>query len=586
MKNSWRKKAKQTWNNSRWWVMIAGAAIVFVFGYTGYREAFQIEQADSLDIFYRVFQLFFLDFDNDISRPVLYLQIARWLAPVISGYSAYRALKVIFREQLQLFKARFLRNHIIICGLGRKGLLLAQRLVEEGKKVVVIEKDENNDNLGQCREKGIIVLVGNAMEKEPLLKARLNRAEYLFCICGEDGVNAGIAFHARSLVSSQNTKSLTCSVHIVDPHLCRLLKEREFETQKKDSFRLEFFNLFDYAARSIIENFSPFKSNEEIHRESPHLLIIGIGNMGESLVIHMAREWMNLTGKPAGKLKISILDRKAGEKKELLYRCCPHLEQVCEVIPLEMEIESQEFEQDGFLYDANKKCMMSSIYVCLDDDSFALRTALSLHRKLRDNDIPIVVRMDRETGLSTLLQGDDHAFARLKVFNFLDKVLTSKMLLLGTNEILARAIHEEYRRKQKEKGETEATNPSLVSWEDLPDTLKHSNRRHAGYMGIKLAQIGCYIIPVTDLKPGLIEFTDEEIEKMAIMEHDHWVEERLESGWKFGPTKNIEKKLSPSLIPWEALSKEEKDKDREPVREMPAFLAGVGFQVCRREIKE
>ncbi|MEA2602821.1 MAG: hypothetical protein QOF89_3813 [Acidobacteriota bacterium] len=60
-------------------------------------------------------------------------------------------------------------------------------------------------------------------------------------------------------------------------------------------------------------------------------------------------------------------------------------------------------------------------------------------------------------------------------------------LLLGTTtEILARAIHEEYVRDQMQKGESRATDRSLVPWKHLAENLKESNRSQAEHIGSKL----------------------------------------------------------------------------------------------------
>ncbi|MCK4760712.1 MAG: hypothetical protein KAW12_00835 [Candidatus Aminicenantes bacterium] len=153
--------------------------------------------------------------------------------------------------------------------------------------------------------------------------------------------------------------------------------------------------------------------------------------------------------------------------------------------------------------------------------------------------------------------------------------------LKDSREILARAIHEKYVKDQKAKGETPADNPSLVSWEDLPGTLKESNRRQVDLMEEKLKTIGCCIAPAGSLASAPAEFTAEEIESMSIIEHRHWVEERTKNGWKYGPVKDAEKKENPWLIPWEELPEAEKEKDRNPVRRMPVILAKAGFQIFR-----
>lgn len=581
---------RKFWQNYQWFAISIGVVIVFFLGAFGFMEYFsKTEKPISLlDIAYRVIQLFVFGLDPEITNLGWKLEIARWLAPIIAAYTAVRALAVIFGEQLQLFRLQFLRKHIIICGLGKKGLLLARRFQLEGFKVVVIESDENNENLQQCRDSGAIVLIGSAMEPDPLRRTRLEKAEYLFCVCGDDGVNAEIAFHARVLLPAKLSKPLTCVVHIIDPQLCRLLKEREFETERHDAFRLEFFNLFDYAARTILDAFPPFNGAKEKGAFLSHLLIVGIGNMGESLVVHAVRKWIDLekrTGKKSRKLTISIIDRIAKEKKELLNRRYPRLKKVCRLEPLEMNIHSKEFEEGRFLFNSKKESRMNVVYVCLDNDSFALRVALSLHQQLRDFDLPIIVRMDREAGLAPLIEGDMHGFANIQVFGLLDRVLKPELLLTGTHEILARAIHEEYRRDRLEKGETIESNPSLVAWEELPETLKNSNRRQADYMGVKLKTVGCYIVPMTDWNADSVKFTADEIESMSQMEHDHWMKERLDDGWKHGAEKDIKKKISPFLVPWDDLPEEEKEKDRNPVREMPNFLSRAGFQIYRRKDK-
>ena len=579
-KKGLKKALKQWWQNYQWWLMLLGVIAVFILGYIGFLKA---GKTLFTDILYRIFQLFVLSFDATITLN-LELELARWLAPAIAAYTAAKALAVIFREQFQLLKLRFLRNHIIICGLGNKGLLLSLKFKDYGYNIVAIELDEENDNIKECRDINITVLIGNAAAPYILRRVGLNRAKSLFSLCGQDSINVEVAVQVRKLLISKRDKPLTCVVHITDPKLCRLIKEREFETEKKDDFRLEFFNLFDQAVKSMTSTFPPFDYKKESHSSVPHLLIVGAGKMGESLLVHTAKKWMDLPGRNNEKIKISIIDKEAEKKQKLFYLRYPRLKEICEIIPREMDIESPQFEEGKFLFSNSGECNLTIIYICLDNDSFALSTALTLYQRLRLYDIPIVVRMNSETGIAQLLQGESHGLGRLHGFGLLDRVLDPELMLMGTHEILARAIHEEYLNAQFEKGETLESNPSLVSWDELPETLKDSNRRQADFLGVKLGVIGCYIIPMTDWNAEPIEFNSEEIEKMAKMEHEDWVEERQKDGWKYTPgPKDIKKKKISSLIPWEELSEEEKEKDRNPVRNIPGFLAKAGFQIYRRE---
>ena len=120
----------------------------------------------------------------------------------------------------------------------------------------------------------------------------------------------------------------------------------------------------------------------------------------------------------------------------------------------------------------------------------------------------------------------------------------------------------------------------MVPWDSLPENIKESNRNQAEHIRIKLDAVGCFAALLDDWDAEPLSFTQEEIEKMAEMEHDRYVEERRRGGWKLGP-RNLEKKTNPDLVSWEKLAEGEKDKDRATVRRLPDFLAGVGLKVCR-----
>jgi hypothetical protein len=493
----WGKRLKQCWQRNQWLLWIIGIPAVFCFGYFGFRNSLS-KEIPILDILYQILQLFVLNMDSTISNPSWQLEIARWLASFIAGYTALKALGIIFREQLQLLRIRFfLNDHIIICGLGTKGLLLSRKFIENRYSVVIIELDEENNNINECRDNGAIVILGNATVFDYLKKAGLKKAKYLLSVCGDDRINAEIAVQARNYAEKKRNKPLTTVVHIIDSQLCRLLKEREFETEKVGNFRLEFLNLFDRSAQILTETYPPFGKEKEEQTLSPHLLIVGAGRMGEALLVHAAQKWLKLPISNNSKFKISIIDKEAEKKKNLFYLRYPQLEKICELLPLEMDINSAEFESGRFLID-DGKFAFSIIYICFNNDSFALSTALALHQRLRANNVPIIIRMNRETGLATLIKGDTYGLGRLHAFGYLDRVLKPKLILMGSHEIIAQIIHEEYISNQFKKGNTWKTKPSMVPWEELSETLKESNRRQSNSIGVELKQIGCYIIPMID----------------------------------------------------------------------------------------
>lgn len=583
-----RKYLRIWWQAYQWPVIGVLAFIAFILGYIGFHKYFIAlgEFRSKFDIIYLTLQLFVME-SGSVSSPISWqLEVARWLTPILAAYTVVRAIAVIFHEQLQLLRVRFMSDHIIICGLGRKGLLLVQRFSTLGYKVLVIEQDEGNDMIDQCGEVGAIVLIGSATDQNLLRKARVHTANHVISVCGDDGVNAEVAVRAQELVGDRKGKVLTCIVHIVDPQLCLLLGVQEIGTGSVDAFRLEFFNNFNSGASAWLKEYPVFdEATGKINDTWPHLIIVGIGRMGESLIVQMAKKWKDLSPSVKEKLHITIIDKVAKSKLESLCLRYPRLKNVCNLIPFQMNIESPEFQKADFLFDNQKKCNITSVFVCLDNDSSALSAALVLYDRLKKYQIPIVVRMTHDAGLASLLRGDKvsgGSFEGLSAFGLLDKTFKPELLFEGTHEIIARAIHESYKHKQEEKGETSKTNASMVPWEELPEHLKESNRRQSDYIGIKLKKIGCAIAPMTDWDAELFKFSEKEIDLLAIMEHERWMSERLQSGWTFKEgKKNVKKKTSPDLIPTEKLTKKAIELDQNPVKDLPQYLAKVGFQIYR-----
>jgi uncharacterized membrane protein len=153
-------------------------------------------------------------------------------------------------------------------------------------------------------------------------------------------------------------------------------------------------------------------------------------------------------------------------------------------------------------------------------------------------------------------------------------------------EQLARAIHEAYIRARHAasldaasgKSAAPGRRESLRPWEELPETLKESNRAQARQVGEKLAVIGCLTVPAFD--PALtFAFAEEEVQLLARLEHERWVTERMAQASLHGP--GTDGRSHPDLVSWEELPEEARAKDVDAVRSIPAILASVGFQVLR-----
>lgn len=152
--------------------------------------------------------------------------------------------------------------------------------------------------------------------------------------------------------------------------------------------------------------------------------------------------------------------------------------------------------------------------------------------------------------------------------------------LLENLEKLAVAIHEQYVQRQIEKNP--AHPPQYPRFSDLPDSLKYSNLRQARTMVDLLDRMGWELCPEDNCRAAIEQFSAEEIETLAVCEHDEWMKERLQTGWKLGGNKDVEKKITPYLVAYEILPDEIKDLDRDSVRDFPELAKMMGMKICKR----
>ena len=74
-----------------------------------------------------------------------------------------------------------------MCGGGRVGEHLAEKLKGEGRNVVIIDQDELK--IAQLKRKGYRAILGSANTEEALSHAGIMNAHSLAAVVGDDGTN-------------------------------------------------------------------------------------------------------------------------------------------------------------------------------------------------------------------------------------------------------------------------------------------------------------------------------------------------------------------------------------------------------------
>lgn len=108
-----------------------------------------------------------------------------------------------------------LEDHVIICGFGRIGQMVARKLKHEHQTFVVI--DNNSERIALARENGYLMYQGNATDETVLHAVRIDQARALATVLPDDAANVFITLTAREL----------------NPHLMILARGELPSTEKK-----------------------------------------------------------------------------------------------------------------------------------------------------------------------------------------------------------------------------------------------------------------------------------------------------------------------------------------------------------------
>ena len=260
---------------------------------------------------------------------------------------------------------------------------------------------------------------------------------------------------------------------------------------------------------------------------------------------------------------------------------------------INIEISDDKFEVDYIIKHGSIGLGFSE-----EKESF-LRSLLNINAIFRKFDVYTDVELDLETPMKKAIPSETE----------------TPDVLIRNIERIAEKIHENYNAIEAEKGK------KVTPYKDLMPHYKKSNVRQAKSYPRKLNIIGCEMVPISDEREPHI-FKVEEIEDLAILEHKDWCEEKLNTGWishidaydeelmgegntiseaefiRFDQAnfeeadrtvepifKDEERHIHPNLVDWDDLNEETKDKDRNPVRQMPMILESLGLKIVKTKLR-
>jgi len=585
------------------WTLVALALGTLLFGAWG-QWRYEVEEhpehaPDALSVIYHSFQLFILH-GAHLDQPVPWqLQLGRFLGVMLAFTAVWLAFVKFFRHETLLMRLHlpWRRDHVVVCGLGDLGLRLALDARQRGKFVVAIDR-QAPAGIERARSRGILVLEGDACDAALLRRARVAQSAFVVASCNEDHTNVAIAALVGRLLppSPRRDRPLVCRLMVRDGELRRLLARESLlpvtgddNASEKPGYRVNFQDLHiqDTAARQALRASPLDFQHIGPHDETlVHLIVIGFGQMGQSLALHAARSGHFANSVTKGRrLRLTVVDRDVERRIGMFRAQYPKIDEVCDLDFQEVDRSSTTFLDvlDALSQDAAETRRLITYAVCLEreqaaDDRDNLRIGVELARRTTSRPVQTLIYQSTQRGFAALVGRESSLtnYPRLHAFGMEEDIYNWDILLHETEDQLARALHDDYCQRRRREGQPDAKNPD---WEELDEGLKDSNRYAADHIPIKLRALGYHDAPLETDRQRILQFTDEERLLVAQMEHLRWCAERWLAGWEYGPTTDRSRRISRDLVKWDELPSQEQRKDPEQVDAVirALLLAGRGI---------
>jgi RyR domain/TrkA-N domain len=504
-------------------LLIVLAAVGFgIFGLT--RDP-GVTDKSLMNVGFGVLSLFFnFNFINDRQVPRS-LEIAQLLGPTATGLSVLEIFRSRLMRLIRRTQLRKMRGHLVLIGLGTYSRAALAHLRYVPPLVIVVEPDPSPRGEHTLTAFNHLLLPGDGTDLSMLKRSRFWDAKEVLVATGQDSVDLAVVESMRKCIKGRVlSANPLVTVRLDSPHLARRLQRIELQ-QKERTLEVNYTSSATIAAANVANL----------------LLDRTVGLAGASKFSAVA-----IYGDSAIAAEVELLMLRSRDIFRSLGLDSPLAGEVL-VAP-----ELGELPQNSAAVISFQDDLLSMGHASRILDAVRGATALVFVPCGPDD----LVSQSLSNGSTLLAVDPEHLSARGRDATML--------------ELMAQIVHADYSQQ----------NPAAEyrsRWIDLPEQIRESNRLAVrGYSSIleaanlSLSDDPSTAIPVLDAAI---------VERLSTAEHLRWMQERLDGGWRFGAKTDRAKKIHSSLVPYEQLSEEEKEKDRQAVRRIAPIVSLVGLVI-------
>jgi voltage-gated potassium channel Kch len=346
------------------WALAVG--LVFAGGmYWFPREYPELGRAEA---FYYTLRLFILEHDLPEFPRSVPLVLIYFAAPAVALSALGTLINYLFRLT-PLISGKFRSGHVIVCGVGRTGRLLAETFRERSIPVVGVDAADPETLEDWSSRLRIPVIQGDFLTRPGLEKAGIERARAVFFAAGDDLVNLEGAIGAHGWLEGETDRSPTIWTHIFTERLADMAREA---LRTDGRVRIRFFDTY----RMAVERMVGLHFDRAARADVREVAILGFGKFGRDLLEVLLRDWP-----PDPMPRFRVVDvRDRGREVARLAESMGFAERV--------RFDRMDIDYLTLNEDARK-----AFFVCTDDDIGNLAVALALTRDARGTHV--FVRMSR-----------------------------------------------------------------------------------------------------------------------------------------------------------------------------------------------
>lgn len=345
------------YRNYLWFLAVIGTIITGV-----YYMPLEADRPGFWEALYSTLRLFVFERDTDVFPKAWPLILIYFAAPIITLGLLGKTISYFFRFS-PFLRCFFIRDHIIVCGVGRTGKIVAQCLHKNGAKVVGVDNGVAEAFQEWATENNIPLIFGDFHLFSTLKKAAISRARAVMFASGDDLSNLEAALNTYEKIKDKTDQYKLIWTHISNDKLADTVRHA-IVTEGKVGIRI--FDTFGIAAGKMIKQHFPPEKREGITQVN----IVGYGKFGSDL--------------------LEVLCDELTENEDFEIRVIDVEDKSKPVARLAKERNMQDrisFVQEDIRDLSFNTTRNRSYFLCTDDDLSNLSLALELSPKIENSNV-------------------------------------------------------------------------------------------------------------------------------------------------------------------------------------------------------